>query len=207
MADITAQLVKDLRARTSAGMMDCKKALVESGGDIEKAIEVLRKKGLKSVNKRADKTASQGLVYSYIHGDGRIGVLIELNCETDFVARGDDFQELSRAIAMHIAWAAPRFLQREDVTPEILKKEEEVLLAQLKPDQQQFADKIIAGKMDKFYQENCLLEQLDAKEPEAKRTIGDMITAVSAKVGEKIVLRRFVRYELGDGVNTQATDE
>ena len=197
MAEITAQLVKELREMTSAGMMDCKKALAESEGDIDKAVELLRKKGLKNVSKRAEREASEGVVHSYIHGGGRIGVMIELNCETDFVARNEDFQSLAQEISMHIAWSNPSFLNREEVTADVLEKEKDVVRAQLKPEQEKFADKIIDGKLEKFYQENCLLEQLDAKNPESKQTIEDIINNVSAKVGEKVALRRFSRFELG----------
>ncbi len=197
MAEITAQMVKELRARTSAGMMDCKKALSESSGDMEQAVEVLRKKGLKDAGKRADRDASEGVIHSYLHAGGKIGVMIELNCETDFVARNDDFQQLAQSIAMHIAWANPAYLSRDEVPSEAVEKEKEVFRGQLKPEQANFADKIIEGKLDKFYAENCLLEQLDARDPAAKKSIGALITDATAKIGEKIELRRFVRYELG----------
>lgn len=206
MAEISAELVKSLRERTGAGMMDCKKALSETAGDMDKAIELLRKKGLKDVGKRAGKVAAEGTVFSYIHGNGRIGVMLELNCETDFVARGEDFQGIAQAIAMHVAWANPRYLGREDVAPSDLERESEIYRAQLKPGQEKMAEKIIAGKLEKFYAENCLLEQLDAREPEAKKTIGDLINDLSAKVGERVVLRRFVRYELGEGIEKQAVN-
>lgn len=197
MSEISPQLVKSLRDKTGAGMMDCKKALAEANGNLDAAIENLRKKGLKDVAKRSDRVASQGTVYSYIHGTGRVGVLLELNCETDFVARGSDFQDLAKAIAMHIAWAAPRFLERSDVSAETIKQEEEIYRAQLKPENMKVADKIIAGKLEKFYEENCLLEQFDARDSAAKKRIGDLITELSAKVGEKVRLRRFSRYEVG----------
>ena len=207
MADITAAMVKELRERTSAGMMDCKKALAETAGDMEKAIDALRKKGLKNVDKRAGRTASEGLVHSYIHGNGRIGVMVELNCETDFVARNDDFQSLATEIAMHVAWANPRYLKREEVPADDLERETAVFRSQLKPEQENFADKIISGRLDKFYAENCLLEQMDAKDANAKRSIQDMITDVSAKVGEKVELARFVRFELGQGAAEAAAPE
>lgn len=197
MTEITAQMVKELRERTSAGMMDCKKALSESGGDMERAVEFLRKKGLKDAGKRAGREASEGVIHSYLHAGGRIGVMIELNCETDFVARNDEFKDLAQAIAMHIAWANPRYLGREDVPAEDIEREREVFRSQLKPEQAQFADKIVDGKLDKFYAENCLLEQLDARDPAAKKSIAALITDATAKIGEKIELRRFVRFELG----------
>lgn len=206
MTQITADLVKTLRESTGAGMMDCKKALAETGGDMDKAIEFLRKKGLKDVSKRAEKTAAEGTIYSYIHGEGRIGVTLELNCETDFVARGEDFQALAKTIAMHVAWAKPRYLNREDVPADVLKQEQEIALAQLKPEQQKMADKILPGKMERFYEENCLIEQLDARDPAAKKRIGDLINDLSVKVGEKISLRRFVRYEVGEGIEKAKVD-
>lgn len=206
MAEITAQMVKDLRDRTGAGMMDCKQALAETSGDVEKAIDFLRKKGLKSVSKRADKVAAEGQVYSYVHPGGRIGVLLEMNCETDFVGRGDDFSQLAKDIAMHIAWSAPRFLRREEVPADVLERESSLYRSQIEPGKEKMADKIIAGKLEKFYQDSCLLEQLDARDPSAKKSIGDIINDLSAKVGEKILLRRFVRYELGEGIEKQKLD-
>ena len=207
MTQVSAQLVKELREKSGAGMMDCKKALVESSGDLEKAMELLRKQGLKKVDKRADKVAAEGAVLSYVHPGGRVGVLLELNCETDFVARGDDFQELARAIAMHIAWAAPKYLEREQVPAAEIEKEKEIFLGQLKPEQEKMADKIIAGKMEKFFEESCLLEQIDARETEGKKKkIVDVVNDVSAALGEKIAVRRFARYELGEGIEKAETD-
>ncbi len=206
MAEISAQLVKELRDKTGAGMMDCKKALAESGGDSEKAIEVLRKKGLKDVDKRAGKVAAEGVVYSYIHTGGRIGVMLELNSETDFVARGDDFTTLAKDIAMHIAWANPRFLSREEVPAKVIESEKDIYLSQLKPEQQKMADKILPGKLEKFYEDACLLEQFDARDPASKKRIKDLIDTLSAKIGEKIVLRRFVRFEVGEGIEKVQTD-
>jgi len=206
MAEITAQMVKDLREKTGAGMMDCKAALADSSGDIEKAIEFLRKKGLKNVSKRAGKVAAEGQVYSYIHAGSKIGVILELNSETDFVAKGDDFTALARAIAMHIAWANPKYLAREDVPQNVIESEKVIALSQLNPQQQKMADKILPGKLDKFYSDVCLLEQLDATDPAAKKTIKNLIDDLSAKVGEKIVLRRFVRFEVGEGIEKQVSD-
>lgn len=206
MAAISASLVKELRDKTGAGMMDCKKALAENDGDIEKSIEFLRKKGLKDVGKRSGKVAAEGVVYSYIHSGGRVGVMLELNCETDFVARGDDFTDLAKSISMHVAWANPPFLNRESVPVNVIEKEKDIFRSQLKPQQEKMADKILEGKMEKFYKENCLLEQLDAKDAAAKKSIQDIINDVSAKVGEKISLRRFSRYEVGEGIEKEEVD-
>lgn len=206
MAEITAELVKDLRAKTGAGMMDCKKALAETAGDIEKAIEHLRKKGLKDIGKRAGKVAAEGLVYSYVHAGGKIGVLVELNSETDFVARGADFAELAKNIAMHIAWANPRFLAREEVPAAVVESEKDIYRSQLKPEQEKMAEKILAGRLEKFYEEVCLLEQLDAREPAAKKRIADLVSSLSAKVGERIVVRRFVRFEVGEGLEKRTAN-
>ena len=206
MSQITAQLVKELREKTGAGMMDCKKALQETSGNLEDAIQFLRKKGLKSVEKRAGKVAAEGVVLSYIHAGGRIGVMLELNSETDFVARSEDFLNLAKELSMHIAWANPKYVSREEVPESELDKEKEVHLAQLKPEQQKMADKIIGGKLEKFYSTICLLEQLDAKDPSSKKTFADIIGEVSAKVGEKIVVRRFSRYEVGEGIEKEVVN-
>lgn len=205
MSGISAQDVKNLREKSGAGMMDCKNALTEAGGDFEKAFEILRKKGLKTAEKRAGKVAAEGTVFSYLHG-GRIGVLLELNCETDFVSRGDDFQGLAKDIAMHIAWANPRYVSREEVPADILDKEKEIIKSQLKPDQEKFADKIVEGKLDKFYEEICLLEQLDVKDPSGKKRFKDIINELTGKVGEKVTLRRFVRFEVGEGIEKEVGD-
>lgn len=206
MTQVSAKLVKELREMTGAGMMDCKKALAENDANIEKALEFLRKKGLKSVEKRSGKVAAEGVVYSYIHAGGRIGVMLELNCETDFVARGDDFQALAKDIAMHIAWSAPKFVRREEVPAEVIEKEKEIYLSQLKPEQQKMADKILPGKIEKFYQTACLVDQLDAKSEGGKKTIADMINEVSVKLGEKIAIRRFNRFEVGEGIEKEVVD-
>ena len=206
MSEVNAQMVKELRDKTGAGMMDCKKALAESAGDLEKAVDFLRKKGLKDVSKRAGKTAAEGVVHSYIHSGGRIGVMLELNCETDFVARGDEFQGLAKSIAMHIAWSAPRFLSREEVPADVIAREEEVYRSQLKPEQQKMADKILPGKLEKFYEGVCLLEQLDVRDTSGKKTIQDNINEISAKLGERIAVRRFARYEVGEGIEKPQTN-
>lgn len=199
MVDITAQSVKDLREKTGAGMMDCKKALTEAAGDTEKAIDILRKKGLKDANKRVGKLAAEGLVFSYIHPGDRVGVMLEVNCETDFVARSEDFKSLVKSIAMHIAWANPRFLNRDSVTSDTIEREKEIFRSQLSPAQEKVADKILAGKLDKFFEENCLLEQVDARQTDKKKII-DLVNELSGKLGEKIEVRRFVRYEVGEGI-------
>jgi elongation factor Ts len=197
--DIPAKLVKELRERTGAGFADCKSALVEANGNIEKAIEILRKKGQAAAAKKATREASEGLVGSYIHAGGKIGVLVELNCESDFVARTEAFQQLSHDIAMHVAALDPRYVRREEVTPEMLEKERDIYRAQAlatgKPEQ--VVEKIVAGKMEKFYEENCLYEQHYIKDESV--TIGEMITQAIAKLGENISIRRFVRFKVGEG--------
>jgi elongation factor Ts len=195
---IPAQLVKELRERTNAGFADCRAALVEAGGDIEKAISVLRKKGQAAAAKKAQREASEGLVGSYIHAGGKIGVLVEINCESDFVARTEAFQQLCHDIAMHIAALDPRYVRREEVTPEMLEKEREIYSAQAratgKPEQ--VIEKIVTGKMEKFYEENCLYEQHYIKDESL--TIGEMISQAIAKLGENIAIRRFVRFKVGE---------
>jgi elongation factor Ts len=195
---IPAQLVKELRERTNAGFADCRAALVEAGGDIEKAISVLRKKGQAAAAKKAQREASEGLVGSYIHAGGKIGVLVEINCESDFVARTNEFQQLCHDIAMHIAALDPRYVRREEVTPEMLEKEREIYSAQAratgKPDA--VIDKIVNGKMEKFYEENCLYEQHYIKDESV--TIGEMISQAIANLGENMGIRRFVRFKVGE---------
>ncbi|HET8921935.1 MAG TPA: translation elongation factor Ts [Candidatus Acidoferrum sp.] len=196
--DIPAKLVKELRERTGAGFADCKSALVEANGIIEKAIEILRKKGQAAAAKKAQREASEGLVGSYIHAGGKIGVLVEINCESDFVARTEAFQQLSHDIAMHIAALDPRYVRREEVTPDMLEKEREIYRAQAlatgKPEA--VVEKIVTGKMEKFYEENCLYEQHYIKDESV--TIGEMITQAIAKLGENISIRRFVRFKVGE---------
>jgi elongation factor Ts len=196
--DIPAKLVKELRERTGAGFADCKSALVEANGIIEKAIEILRKKGQAAAAKKAQREASEGLVGSYIHAGGKIGVLVEINCESDFVARTEAFQQLSHDIAMHIAALDPRYVRREEVTPEMLEKEREIYRAQAlatgKPEA--VVEKIVTGKMEKFYEENCLYEQHYIKDESV--TIGEMISQAIAKLGENISIRRFVRFKVGE---------
>lgn len=197
--EIAAKDVAALRARTGAGMMDCKNALRETGGDMEKAVELLRKKGIARADKRAGRGASEGLIGSYVHFNGKVGVLLEVNCETDFVARTEDFQQLVRDLALHIASADPIAVRIEDVPAEVLEREKQIFQAQAaesgKPEK--VWDKIVEGKLKKFYEERVLLEQPFVKDD--KQKVGEYVKAVSGKTGENIVVRRFVRYALGDG--------
>jgi elongation factor Ts len=204
MAEITAQLVKDLRERTGAGMMECKSALVEAKGDIGEAEVVLRKRGIASAGKKASRATRQGLIGSYIHHGGQLGVLVEINCESDFVARTDDFKELVHDIAMHIAAADPQFVRKEDVTLQVLEKEKDIqrarVIAEGKPEK--VADKIVEGRMQKFYEEVCLLEQPFVKE--ATLTVGQLVKTKIAKLGENITVNRFVRFKVGDVAAAEA---
>ncbi len=206
MAQVSAELVRTLRDKTGAGMMDCKKALEEASGDIEQAQDILRKRGMKTAEKRAGKAATEGTVFCYLHPGGRIGVMIELNCETDFVARNEDFLQLSKDLAMHIAWAKPKYVTREEVSEEDLNREKSVFLSQLKPEQEKMADKIIAGKIEKFYEEVCLVDQIDVRDSSGKKKIGSLMTELTAKMGEKIACRRFTRFELGEGMEKVVVD-
>jgi len=198
MANISAAMVKQLREKTGAGMMDCKNALSEVEGDIEKAIELLRKKGLATAQKRAGRTLSEGMIQSYIHMTGKLGVLVEVNCETDFVAKNDDFQEFTKNIAMHIAATNPLGITPEDISQEIIEKEKEIYRAQAldmgKPEN--VIDKIVEGKLNKFYQENCLLNQPYVRD--ADISIADLLNELIAKIGENISIKRFVRYQIGE---------
>jgi len=196
MADIKASDVANLRKMTGAPMMDCKYALVESKGDIEKAIEYLRKKGAATAAKRADREAKEGIVASYLHGD-KIGVLVEVNSETDFVARSDDFKAFARDVAMHVAAASPEYLKPEDIPAKVLDKEKEIELEKLKKEGKpaNILDKIWEGKRDKFFTENCLMNQAFVKNPDI--TIEDLLNETIGKIGEKIEIRRFSRFEVG----------
>ena len=200
MTQITAQSVRMLRQKTGLGMMDCKKALQETGGDSEKAIEYLRKQGLSAVEKRAGRNASEGLIQAYIHQGSRLGVLLEVNCETDFVARTDDFQEFAKDVAMHIAASQPLAVDREGVPADAAERERSIFLEQAKNEgkPEHIAEKIVEGRMEKFYQENCLMEQVFVKNPD--QTIGELVTEITAKIGEKITVRRFERFVLGEDV-------
>ena len=200
MANITAGLVKELRELTGAGMMDCKKALVEKDGDLTKAAEYLREKGIADSVKKAGRIAAEGIVASYIHMGGRIGVLLELNCETDFVAKTDKFQQLAADLAMQIAAAKPEYVSKEDVPAEALEKEKEILTQQAlnegKPEK--VVEKMVAGRIEKFYKEVCLLEQPYIKGDD--ESVGDLIKQAIAEIGENINVRRFVLYEMGEGL-------
>lgn len=200
MAEITAALVKELRERTGAGMMDCKKALSATDGDLEKAIDFLREKGLAAAAKKAGRVAAEGLVEAYIHGGGRIGVLVEVNCETDFVAKTDAFKELVKDIAMHIAATNPSYLKREEVPTAELEHEQAVLAEQARNEgkPEKIIEKMVAGRIEKYYKEVCLMEQPFVKDPD--KTISDLITESIAKMGENISIRRFTRYQLGEGI-------
>ena len=193
-----AKLVKELRERTAAGFNDCRAALIEAGGDIEKAIDVLRRKGQAAAQKKASREATEGLIGHYIHAGGKIGVIIEVNCESDFVARTEDFQRLCHDIAMHVAALDPRYIRREEVTPQILDHERDIYREQAratgKPEP--VIEKIVSGKMEKFYEESCLYEQHFIKDESV--TVGEMINAMIAKLGEKIVVRRIVRLKVGE---------
>ena len=211
MAEITAAAVKQLREKTGAGMMECKNALVEADGNEEKAIEILRKRGMASAQKRAGRVAAEGIVGSYIHMGGKVGVLVELNCETDFVARGEEFQLLVKDIAMHIAAAEPRYVSREDVPSGALDKEREIARAQAKNDPKnankpdQVIDRIVEGRLNKFYEETVLLDQPFIKDTTGK-TVGELVTEKVAKTGEKITIRRFTRYKMGEGISKRDDD-
>jgi elongation factor Ts len=195
---ITAEMVKQLRDKTGAGMMDCKAALQEADGDLDKAVEVLRKKGLASAAKRAGRATNNGIIGHYIHMGGKVGVLVEVNCETDFVARTDDFQALAKEIAMHIAAADPKYVRREDIPAEVLEKEREIYRAQFagsgKP--ANVIDKIVEGKLESFCALVCLLDQPSVRDP--NQTIQQMVAAATARTGENVTVSRFARFKLGE---------
>jgi len=201
---VTPEQVKKLREMSGAPMMECKRALDEAKGEMEKAFTVLRKRGLATAAKKAGRTASEGVVGSYIHAGGKIGVLVEINCESDFVARTDDFQRLCHDIAMHIAALDPRFLKREEVTPEVLDREREVYRAQAKATgkPEPVIEKIVNGKMEKFYEENCLYEQHFIKDESV--TVGELVSQMIHKLGENISIRRYVRFKVGESVGASA---
>ena len=210
MAEITTEAIKALREKTGAGMMECKKALTEAGGSEEQAVEILRKRGLASAKKKEGRIAAEGVVGSYIHMGGKVGVLVEVNCETDFVARTDEFQQLVRDIAMHVAAAEPRFVSRDEVPADALDKEREIARAQARNDPKnankpdQVIDKIVEGRLGKFYEEAVLLDQPFVKDP--AKTVGDLLTEKVAKTGERITVRRFARYKMGEGLEKRADD-
>lgn len=198
MAEVTKELVKELREKSGAGMGDCRTALIETGGDMEKAMELLRQKGIASADKRSARATKEGLIYSYIHGNGKIGTMVEINCETDFVARTEDFENLCKDVAMQAAAMAPRWLQRDEVPADVIEKEKEIYRAQMadsgKP--ANVVEKIVEGKLDKFFKENCLMEQQFVKDD--KMTIETVIKEKIGKLGENITLKRFVRFVLGE---------
>jgi len=198
--EVSANMVKELREKTGAGMMDCKKALTETGGDFQKALDYLRQKGLATAAKRAGRVASEGRVGSYIHAGGEIGVMVEVNCETDFVAKTDDFQAFAKDVAMHIAASNPSYIRREEVTADVLDREKEIYRAQARDAKkpEKVMEKIVEGKLEKFYGEVCLLEQAFVKDPDI--TIQDLLNGLIGKLGEKIEIRRFTRYQVGEGI-------
>lgn len=210
MAEITAAAVKQLREKTGAGMMECKNALVEAGGNEEQAIDILRKRGLASAKKREGRIAAEGIVGSYIHMGGKVGVLVEVNCETDFVARGEEFQQLVKDVAMHIAAAEPRYVSREDVPAAALEKEREIARAQARNDPKNankpepVIEKIVEGRLNKFFEEVVLMDQPFVKDP--AKTVGELVTEKVAKTGEKITVRRFERYKMGEGLGRRGDD-
>ena len=197
MSTISASMVKELREKSGAGMMDCKAALTECGGDLEKAVDFLRKKGIATAAKRAGRATSEGTIQSYIHMGGKIGVMVEVNCETDFVAKTDDFKAFAKNIAMHVAATSPVGIVQEDVPQEVIDREREIYRAQVlemgKPEQ--MVDKIAEGKLNKFFKENCLMNQQYVKEPD--KSIADYLNEVIAKTGEKITIKRFARFQIG----------
>jgi elongation factor Ts len=210
MAEITAAGIKALREKTGAGMMDCKKALTEAEANEERAIEILRERGLASAKKKEGRVAAEGVVGSYIHMGGKVGVLVEVNCETDFAARSEEFQQLVKDTAMHIAAAEPRYISREEVAAEVLDKEREIARAQAKNDPknaskpEQVIDRIVEGRLNKFFEEVVLLDQPFIKDP--ARTVGELVTDKIAKIGETITIRRFARYKMGEGLTKREDD-
>ncbi len=210
MAEVTAGMIKELREKTGAGMVDCKKALVEADGNIEQASEELRKKGMATAGKKAGRIAAEGAVGSYIHMGGKVGVIVEINCESDFVSRGEEFQQLVKDVAMHIAAVDPQYVRREDVPQEDVDKESEILMEQLKNDEKNankpddVLQKIIVGRLNKFYEDTVLTEQPFVKDP--SKTIGDLVTEKIAAIKENITIRRFTRYKMGEGIEKKQDD-
>jgi elongation factor Ts len=200
MSQITSEMIKKLREMTGAGMMDCKAALNEAEGSMDKAIEVLRKKGLKDIAKRSGKTAAEGTMGVYVHPGDQVVSIVELNCETDFVARGDEFKQLARDLAMHVAAMKPVYLSDEDVPEDVIEKEREIALAQLSDDQKSKAEKILPGKIEKFLEANVLLRQIFIKDDTDSKTIRSLVESLSMKCGERVTVRRFSRLEVGEGI-------
>ena len=199
MPEITAAVVRELRERTGIGMMDCKKALQKTDGDMDRAVEYLRKQGMAAVEKRASREAREGLIASYIHPGSRVGVLVEVNCETDFAARTDDFQQFAKDLAMHIAAEQPVSVSRENVDPQLVEREKEIYLEQAKNEgkPEHIAEKIVTGRLEKYFQDVCLMEQAFVKNTD--QTIQDLVTEITAKIGEKIGIARFACFRLGEG--------
>ncbi len=210
MAEITRDTVKSLREKTGAGMVDCKNALVEADGNIEQAVEILRKKGMATAGKKAGRVTAEGAVGSYIHMGGKVGVLVEINCESDFVARGEEFQQLVKDVAMHVAASDPRYLRREDVPADVLDKEREIETEKLKADPKnankpaEVLEKIITGKVGKYYEENVLLDQPFVKD--SSKTVGELVGEKIASIKENITVRRFTRYKMGEGIEKRVDD-
>ena len=210
MAEITSSAVKALREKSGAGMIDCKNALVEANGDEAAAMEILRKKGVATAGKKAGRVTAEGAVGSYIHMGGKVGVLVEINCESDFVARGDEFQQLVKDVAMHVAASDPRYARREDVPADVLDKEREITREQLKNDPKNankpddVLSKIVEGRLNKFYEENVLLDQPFVKDP--SKTIAELLTEKIASIKENITIRRFTRYKMGEGIEKKQDD-
>ena len=199
MSEISAALVKELREKTNAGMMDCKKALTEAGGDLAKAEDILRKKGIASAGKKADRAAKDGIVASYIHMQGKVGVLVEINCETDFVAKNEIFRDFVKDVTLHIAASHPLHVNREEVPEDLVARERDIAAAQVQGKPANIVEKIVDGKIDKFYSTICLMEQAFIKNPEI--TIKDLVASKIAELGENIVIRRFTRYTLGESLS------
>ena len=210
MAEVTASAVKSLREKTGAGMIDCKNALIEANGDETAAVEVLRKKGMATASKKAGRTTAEGAVGSYIHMGGKVGVLVEINCESDFVARGEEFQQLVKDVAMHVAAADPRYANRSEVPADVLDKEREILMEQLKNDPKnagkpdEVLGKIIEGRLNKFYEEAVLVDQPFVKDP--SKTVGELVAEKIASIKENITIRRFTRYKMGEGIEKRQDD-
>jgi elongation factor Ts len=202
MAEVNPALVKQLREKTNAGMMDCKNALVETDGDLEKAEDLLRKKGIASASKKASRSAKEGIVASYIHLQGKVGVLVEVNCETDFVAKNEIFREFVKDITLHIAAAHPIYVSRDQVSPGVIEREREIYRAQVKGKPANVVEKIVDGKLDKFFGSVCLLDQAFIKNPD--QSIRDLVSAKIAELGENIVIRRFTRYAVGEELEGEA---
>jgi len=193
---VSAAAVKELRDKTGIGMMDCKKALVEAGGDMEKAVDILRKKGMAAADKRAGRATGEGFIGSYVHTNGKIGVIVELNCETDFVARNEEFRALAKDLSMQIAATNPMTVSAEDVPAEVVERERAIFAEQVKDKPENIIERIVDGKMKKFYEEQCLLDQDFVKDPDRK--VGELVRELSGKVGENITVRRFARFAVGE---------